>query len=125
MPSPEEEAYNSAYNDLQNAVVAYVTDSKGVFPTINGTVNISGYDLQIVDICSLLISEGGMLSEVPEGIASINGPDNDNCDAGCDGCLDTNHYIWAVDEYDGYVPSACVGTNCSEYNIDGYQGVWP
>jgi hypothetical protein len=125
IPSPEEGAYDSTYNDLQNAVVAYATDSNGVFPTINGTVNISGYDLQIVDICSLLTSEGGMLSEVPDGVASINGSNNDNCDAGCDGCLDTNHYIWAVDEYDGYVYSICVGANCSEYNTYGYQGVWP
>ena len=125
LPSPDEAAHTTAYNQIQNAVVAYATDSNGVFPTINGIVNISGYDLQIVDICSLLTTEGGMLSEVPEGVASINGPDNDNCDAGCDGCLDTNHYIWAVDEYDGYVPSICVGANCSEYNTDGYQGVWP
>jgi hypothetical protein len=123
-PDPNEEAYNSAYSDLQNAVVAYATDNNGVFPTINGTANISGYDLQIIDICSLLTSEGGMLNEVPEGVAIINGSDNDNCDAGCDGCLDTNHYLWAIDEY-GYVYSTCVGTNCSEYNTDGYQGVWP
>ena len=123
-PDPNEEAYNSAYSDLQNAVVAYATDNNGVFPTINGTANISGYDLQIIDICSLLTSEGGMLNEVPEGVAIINGSDNDNCDAGCGGCLDTNHYLWAIDEY-GYVYSTCVGTNCSEYNTDGYQGVWP
>jgi hypothetical protein len=124
-PDPNEEAYNTAYSQIQNAVVAYATEHEGVFPIINGTVNINGSDYNIIDICSLLTSEGGMLSKVPDGVASINGSDNDNCDAGCDGCLDTNHYIWAVDEYDGYVPSTCVGANCSEYNSDGYQGVWP
>jgi len=123
--SPNEEAYNLAYNDLQNAVTAYAANNSYVFPTINGTVNISGYDLHIVDICPLLnYSEGGMLTAVPGGVASINGSDNDNCDAGCDGCLDTNHYIWAIDEY-GYLYSTCVGANCSAQNTDGYQGVWP
>lgn len=124
IPSPEEESYNSAYSDLQNAVVAYATNNSGVFPTINGTVNISGYDLQIIDICSLLTTDNAVLSEVPEGVASVNGSDNDNCDTGCDGCSDTNHYIWTIDEY-GYIFSTCVGVNCSEYNSDGYQGVWP
>jgi len=123
IPSPEEGAYDSTYNDLQNAVVAYYTDNGGVFPTINATVNISGYESQILDICSLLTSEGGMLIEIPDGVASVSGSDNDNCDAGCEGCLDTNHYIWAVNEYGIF--SVCVGSNCSEYNSDGYQGVWP
>jgi len=123
IPSPEEGAYDSTYNDLQNAVVAYYTDNGGVFPTINATVNISGYESQILDICSLLTSEGGMLIEVPDGVASVSGSDNDNCDAGCEGCLDTNHYIWAVNEYGIF--SVCVGSNCSEYNSDGYQDIWP
>jgi hypothetical protein len=123
IPSPEEEAYNSAYDDLQNAVVAYYYDNEGAFPTINGTVNISGYDSQILDICALLTSAGGNLIEVPEGIASVEGSDNDNCDTDCGGCSAANHYIWAVNDYGIY--STCVGANCSEYNSDGYQGVWP
>ena len=123
-PDPNKQAYDSAYNSLQNAAMAYATEHEGVFPTINGTVNISSYDYQLVDICPLLTSEGGILNEMPEGVTSINGSDNDNCDAGCEGCLDTNHYLWAIDEY-GYVFSTCVGSNCSEYNADGYQGVWP
>lgn len=123
IPGPEEEAYNSVYDDLLEAVVSYYTDSEGVFPTINGTVNISGYDPQILDICSLLTSAGGILSEVPEGIASIEGSDNDNCDAGCEGCLSSNHYIWAIDDYGIY--STCVGEGCEANGEGGFQGVWP
>jgi len=123
MPSPEEGAYGSVYDDLQNAVIAYYSDNGGVFPTINATVNISGYDLQIVDVCALLTSEGGVLDAVPEGIAAVNGPNNDNCDAGCDGCLDTNHYIWAVNDYGLF--SVCVGEGCEANGEDGYQGIWP
>jgi hypothetical protein len=123
IPGPEEVAYNSAYSDLQEAIVAYYYDNEGALPTINGTVNISGYDSQILDICALLTSAGGILSEVPEGVASVEGSNNDNCDAGCGGCSAASHYIWAVDEYGFY--STCVGTNCSEYNTEGYQGVWP
>jgi hypothetical protein len=124
IPTLEEQAYDAVYSGLQNAVMVYAANGSGMFPTINGTVNISGYDFQIIDICTLLTSEGGTLSEVPEGIASFDGADNDNCDAGCDGCLETNHYIWAVDDY-GYIYSTCVGASCSDYNSDGYQGVWP
>jgi hypothetical protein len=124
IPTLEEQAYAAVYNGLQNAVMAYAANNSGALPTINGTVNISGYDFQIIDICALLTSEGGILSEVPEGIAGVNGSDNDNCDAGCEGCLETNHYIWAIDDY-GYIYSTCVGANCSEYNSDGYQDVWP
>jgi hypothetical protein len=123
MPTPEEVAYNSAYSDLLEAVSSYYMDNDGVVPTINGTVNVNGYDLQILDICALLTSAGGILSEVSEGVASVEGSDNDNCDAGCGGCLAASHYIWAADEYGIY--STCVGSNCSEYNADGYQGVWP
>ena len=121
--TPELQAYNSVYADLDNAVVTYYYNNEGALPTINGAVNISGFDAQILDICALLTSAGGNLSEVPEGIASVEGSDNDNCDAGCGGCSADNHYIWAIDDYGMY--STCVGANCSEYNTDGYQGVWP
>ena len=123
MPTPEEVAYNSAYSDLLEAVSSYYIDNDGVVPTINGTVKVSGSDFQILDICALLTSAGGILSEVSEGVASIEGSNNDNCDAGCGGCLAASHYIWAADDYGIY--STCVGSNCSEYNADGYQGVWP
>ena len=103
--------------------MAYAVNNSGVFPTINGTVNVDGYDSQIVDICALLTSAGGILSEVSEGVASIEGSDNDNCDAGCGGCLAASHYIWAADEYGIY--STCVGADCEANGEDGYQGVWP
>jgi hypothetical protein len=123
MPTPEEVAYNSAYSDLLKAVSSYYIDNNGVVPTINGTVNISGYDIQILDMCALLTSAGGILSEVSEGVASVEGSDNDNCDAGCGGCLAASHYIWAVDESGIY--STCVGADCEANGEDGYQGVWP
>ena len=123
MPTPEEVAYNSVYSDLLEAVSSYYIDNDGVFPTINGTVNVSGYDLQILDICALLTSAGGILSEVSGGVASIEGSNNDNCDAGCGGCLAASHYIWAADEYGIY--STCVGADCEANGEDGYQGVWP
>jgi hypothetical protein len=122
--SPNESAYNTVYDEIQNAVVVYATNSSGVFPTINGTVAISGYDFQIIDICSLLTSKGGTLSEVPGGVASVNGSDNDNCDTGCNGCLTSNHYVWAIDS-NGSVYSTCVGEDCEANGADGYQGVWP
>jgi hypothetical protein len=123
-PGVNESAYITAYYDIQDAVTSYATAHNGSFPTINGDVAISGYDFQIVDICSLLTLKGGILSKMPAGVASVNGSNNDNCDAGCEGCLTSNHYIWAVNG-NGSVDSICVGANCSQYNTYGYQGVWP
>lgn len=123
IPGPEEEAYNSVYDALLEAVSSYYMDNEGALPTTNGTVNISGYDSQIIDICALLTSAGGNLSEVTECLTSLDGPDNDNCDAGCGGCSAANHYIWAIDDYGIY--STCVGDDCDANGEDGFQGVWP
>ncbi|MFA5374924.1 MAG: hypothetical protein WC455_04115 [Dehalococcoidia bacterium] len=123
IPGPEETAYNSMYADLENAVVAYYYDHDGVFPTINGTVNISGYDVQILDICALRVSAEGGFNKGPDGVAAVTGSDNDNCDAGCEGCLSSNHYIWAIDDYGIY--STCVGADCDANGEEGFQGVWP
>ena len=123
LPSPEEEAYNSIYDELDYAVYAYYASNAGALPTINGTVNVSGSDYHILDICALLTSAGGILSEVPEGVAVIDGPDNDNCDAGCANCSAGSHYVWAVDDYGIY--SVCVGEDCDANGEDGFQGVWP
>jgi hypothetical protein len=123
LPSPEEEAYNSIYDELDYAVYAYYYDHDGTIPTINGTVNISGYDVQILDICALISTAEGGFNKVPEGVASIDGPDNDNCDSGCTGCSAASHYVWAVDDYGIY--SVCVGDDCEANGEDGFQGVWP
>jgi hypothetical protein len=123
LPGPEENAYNAVYGDLESAVIAYYYDHEGTFPTINGTVNVSGYDSQILDICALLTSAEGGLNEVPEGIAAVDGSDNDNCDAGCAGCSAASHYVWAIDDYGVY--STCVGDECDANGEDGFQGVWP
>jgi hypothetical protein len=123
LPGPEEEAYNSAYANLLDAVVAYYYDHDGELPTINGTVNISGYDSQILDICALLTTAEGGLNDVPEGVASVSDSDNDNCDAGCEGCSAASHYVWAIDDYGIY--STCVGDECDANGEDGFQGVWP
>lgn len=120
---PEEQAYNAVYDEIESAVIAYYYYNEGTLPTINGTVNIDGYDCQILDICALLISAGGILNEMPEGVASIDGQDNDNCDSGCAGCSAESHYIWAIDDYGIY--SVCVGDDCEANGEDGFQGVWP
>jgi hypothetical protein len=118
------EGYRCYEDKILDAVQDYQHKNDGALPVVNATVNISGYDYQIIDICALLTSAGGILSEVPVGLASVDSPNDDNCDAGCEGCHADFHYIWAVDE-EGSVYSACVGANCSEYNRDDFQGVWP
>ena len=117
-------AYDSAKIELQNAVNDYQNKNNGAVPTINGTVTVNGSLCHIIDICALLVSEGGKLNQVPDGYISINGSDNDNCDAGCTGCWEYSHYIWAVDD-EGDVYSTCIGDYCNASGVDGYQDVWP
>jgi hypothetical protein len=123
--------YNIFKDNIQNAVQYYQDKNEGGLPTVNGTVTVNGSLCHIIDICALLVSEGGKLSQIPDSCVSINGSDNDNCDAGCgensqpwNSCTEYSHYIWVVDE-SGNVHSTCVGSDCNAYNTDGYQGVWP
>ena len=117
-------AYNSVRDDIQNAVAQYASVHYGVYPTISGTVTINGSVYNIIDICPLLTSEGGLLRQVPDGVISINDSNNDNCDSGCLGCDASFSYIWAVDD-EGNVYSTCVGEECTASGEDGYQDVWP
>ena len=124
-PTPSAESfYHRAKTELQNAVQNYQNKNNGVLPTINGTVTVNGSLCHIIDICALLVSEGGKLNQVPDGYISINGSDNDNCDAGCGGCNTAYSYIWAVDN-NGDVYSTCVGKYCNASGVDGFQDAWP
>ena len=116
--------YYAAKREIQSAVIAYMNNNYGELPVINGTSTITDSDYRIIDICALLTSKGGEINHVPDGCASINNSDNDNCDAGCDGCHVTSHYIWAVDA-NGSVYSTCIGEDCAANSVDYFQGVWP
>jgi hypothetical protein len=123
---PHDAAYKVTKNDLQTAMKAYQSKNNGELPTIKGTVTINTSDYQIIDICTLLLSEDWTQGDFPDGCISINGSDNDNCDRGCEGCHATWHYIWMVDDQ-GTIYSKCIGEDCEANNEDGYQGYnsWP
>jgi len=108
---------------LQDAVVEYRNANNGSLPTAGGgAVIVDGEHQYILDICELI--DNDLLPYVPEGCASISGPDNDNCDDGNCSCYNNAHYIWKVDS-NGTVQSSCNGDKCRSMNTDGYQGVWP
>jgi prepilin-type N-terminal cleavage/methylation domain-containing protein len=120
-----ERAYETLRSQIQNVVIAYTAIHETELPPTVGTLDISG-NKSILDMCSILLP-GGMLRTAPDGCVSINGSNNDNCDSAtinCSGCIDTSHYIWAIDSK-GNLYSACVGGDCNANNADGYQGVWP
>ena len=117
-------AYATVKEQLTSAVEVYQANNSGALPTLNGTVTINGSVYQIIDVCSLLTSQGGLLRNVPDGIWSSNGSTDDNCDSGCEGCRNTSHYIWAVNS-NGNLHSTCVGNDCKANGQDGYQGIWP
>jgi hypothetical protein len=123
-PFSPEKAYNTTKDKIQGAVQDYQDNNGEGLPTINGTVTVNGSLCRIIDICALIAEDDRMLRDVPENCVSINGSDNDNCNAGCEGCWEYSHYIWVVDDA-GKVNSTCVGSDCSAYNTDGYQDVWP
>ena len=120
--------YDSIPAQVQTAVIEYsFNHDHELPPTIGGksVINTSKgiREVWIIDLCAIT---GGdrILRAVPEGVTQLPGPDNDNCDAGCEGCNSSYHYIWWMDE-GGNVYSTCVGDECDANNEDGYQGVWP
>ena len=108
-----EQAYNLVRDELQLAVTSYMTNISAGDPVM---ANVSN-----VDVCLLLVSEGGLLREVPDGVRDANNGGN------CSGTSDiTNHYIWTFTN--GNVGSVCVDVDagdCDEAGADGYQGQWP
>jgi prepilin-type N-terminal cleavage/methylation domain-containing protein len=136
-------AYNSVKDDVQNAVTAYATDHQGNFPinTSSGTVNgwsnssncTSAAPCYYVNMSALLVSNGGMLRQTPDGTRSVN------CWlAGAAGgtCSDANHYTWGAtatgivfSRCDTNSPTSGTATTCTlngvTSNNSGYQGVWP
>jgi hypothetical protein len=121
-PSPATQ-YQANKDLVQKAVTAYTENHSGTLPTLNGTAVINGSVYQIINICPLLTSQGGMLRQISSGIWSGNDSADDNCDGGCGGCRNTSHYIWVVAS-NGSVLSTCVGDGCKANGQDGYQGIW-
>jgi prepilin-type N-terminal cleavage/methylation domain-containing protein len=138
-------AYNAIKDDLQNAVTGYATDHQGNFPinesatylvTPNGncTTVVGGTPCYVINMSALLVANGGMLRQIPDGVAA---PTINNCYGG-DGatgyCKTSNHYTWGVTTK-GVVFSRCdpnttgdvknCETNGVASNASGYQGVWP
>ncbi len=82
---------------------------------------MGGVTCDIIDICALLASEGGLLKDVP---VSCTDTYLDNCDAGPCSCNPDAHYIWLLGP-DWYVYSTCVGIECDANYADGFQGIYP
>ena len=117
------QAYSVVKDEIQNVVIGYATDHQGNWPTLTGTYSISGCtNCHIIDMSLLLTSQGGFLSQVPDGTYSAAGANNDNCDGGASGCSSNNHYVWLID-WLGNVYSKCIGSDCD--GATGYQGIWP
>ena len=138
-------AYCAVREDIQNAVTAYMADANhsSQMPIIseNATFTLTNPNgsYYIINMSPLLVYNGGLLRQVPDGCSQIPGPDNDNCDGGAPRCSNTSHYIWGIDnagkvvskpvntsDYSTSNESQCNACNyCQCDTCDGYQGVWP
>ena len=119
-------AYNTAREEMLNAVVAYAVGHQGNFSTLPGILTVAECtDCSLVDMNALLVSNGGLLRAVPAGTYSTAGMNNDNCDGGASGCLTNNHYVWIINTTTDSVYSKCMGNDCASNDASGYQGIWP
>lgn len=117
--SDGESAYNLVRDELQLATTGYLTNNNHGLPVVILS------SIRTIAICEL-VGPDGLLRDVPDGCRVANCRDIDGI-ADCDGCADTNHYEWRVDE-NGNVYSVCVDIadgDCAIVDADGYQGIWP
>ena len=108
-----EQAYNLVRDELQLAVISYMTNTSAGLPLIaNSSTDI--------DVCLLLGSAGQLLREVPDGMRDANNGGT------CNGTSDDNHYVWILDD-GGNVASTCtpVGDGDCSAAGDGFRDVWP
>ena len=117
-------AYDINKADVQNTVTAYQTDHNASLPILNGTyTNVDCSNCSVINISALLVVNGGLLHEAPDGLYLSTGG-NDNCGGNVSlGCSTDASYIWIVNN-DGVVVSYCAGAGCTTNN-SGYQDVWP
>ncbi len=117
--SDGESAYNLVRDELQLATTGYLADVYHDYPVVIWSSQ------RTIAICEL-VGPDELLREVPDGCRVANCRDIDGI-AACDGCADTNHYEWRVDD-NGNVYSVCVDVvagDCAVATADGYQGIWP
>ena len=135
-----ETAYSTARQQIQNAVMAYSanTSNAGQLPKVaNATSGWTSNNLTptqyVVNVTLLLVSNGGMLRQVPDGIYTSGnatyGISNINLWPAPDGYAG-GHYVWLMDQF-STVASICVNTSSSTGNcnapvgVNGYCGTWP
>jgi len=121
-------SYEGIKANIQNAVAAFWSDNQGsALPILSDTyTNANCSNCNVINMSALLIENGGILKDIPDGTWQGPGTTDDNCDSSAahiSGCSTSNHYVWLVDT-DGRVYSYCMGDDCTANN-SGYQDIWP
>lgn len=126
MTRPTDDTYNHVIGETPktaaNATLAV---------DINGSEVIPGETYYEVAICPLLTTSypKGILKQIP---ATINASNQANTganaepqvDANCVGADNGGHYLWLATA-SGDVVSLCVGGECTNADMDGFQDVYP
>lgn len=118
--------YNSAKEEIRNAITAYSASHNNSFPTLSGNITIGSKTYYVLDFNQLLIVNGGIMKTMPTGLANVS-VGNDNCNGADSRCENTSHYVWMVDKA-GNIISVCINGStggCNAANKDGYQYIWP
>jgi len=116
---PSNKDYKAVVDTLNSEIAEYKAHHEDDLPVsgMNTSLENPAGTYFLIDICELM-------NYVPDGFASVQGDNNDNCDAGGCQCHAGAHYIWLLDSY-GKVLSKCVGDSWKTSSSDGYQGIWP
>lgn len=141
-------AYDGAKEQVELGVTDYIARTFGDLPTLNCSILAGALNDQdgnamttlgpwfVVDMCSLTLSEGGVLKEIPVsayGVAPTITTAGADCATGnCNtpayptcNCSTSNHYTWLLDTTTGDVFSVCSGADCDTEDEDGFQGIYP
>jgi prepilin-type N-terminal cleavage/methylation domain-containing protein len=127
-------AYNTTKEQLADAVALYAANSShpGQYPTTGGTNTTTNCSAcSVINVSKLLVSEGGLLQKLPDGLYAASGTIANMSNCGYAGmtvkCVDTNHYQWLIQTTNGSIYSLCIG-GCTLNTLtgtDGFGGLWP
>ncbi len=121
MTRPTDPAYNHTLGEVP------IVNRSAI--AVNGSEVVQGEEYYVVAVCPLLTSSRprGILKWLPDTAHPRNClPEGANAQPNVTDCLNkcNGSYVWLT-TINGDVASICIGENCANHNMDGFQDVYP